>query len=34
LTQFHFVHQKSHMDWPGREPGTPRRGAVWAMSRP
>jgi hypothetical protein len=24
LPQYHFVHQKSHMDRPGREPGPPR----------
>jgi hypothetical protein len=24
LSQCHFVHQKSHMDWPGSEPGPPR----------
>jgi hypothetical protein len=24
LSQWHFVHQKSHMDWPRIEPGTPR----------
>jgi hypothetical protein len=23
LSQCHSVHHKSHMDWPGREPGTP-----------
>jgi hypothetical protein len=23
LSQFHFVHHESHMDWPGREPGPP-----------
>jgi hypothetical protein len=23
-SQYHFVHYKSHMDWPGRESGTPR----------
>jgi hypothetical protein len=24
LSQFHFVHHKSHMDWPVHEPGIPR----------
>jgi hypothetical protein len=24
LFQCHFAHHKSHMDWPGRETGTPR----------
>jgi hypothetical protein len=24
LSQCHFVHLKSHMDWPGIEPGPPR----------
>jgi hypothetical protein len=24
LSQRHFVHQKSHTDWPDREPGTQR----------
>jgi hypothetical protein len=23
LSQFHFVHHISHMDWPGLEPGPP-----------
>jgi hypothetical protein len=23
LCQWHFVHHKSHMDWPGIEPGPP-----------
>jgi hypothetical protein len=23
LSQCHFVHHESHMDWPGREPGPP-----------
>jgi hypothetical protein len=26
LSQCPFVHQKSHMDWPGREPWNPRWG--------
>jgi hypothetical protein len=25
LSQYHFVHHKSHMEWPGCEPGPPRR---------
>jgi hypothetical protein len=24
LSQYHFVHHKSHMDLPGRDPGPPR----------
>jgi hypothetical protein len=24
LSQFHFVHRKSHMTWPGLEPWPPR----------
>jgi hypothetical protein len=24
LSQYHFFHKKSHMDWPGIEPGPPR----------
>jgi hypothetical protein len=24
LSQCHFVHHKSHTDWPGREPGPPQ----------
>jgi hypothetical protein len=24
LSQCHFVHNKSHMDWPGIEPGPPQ----------
>jgi hypothetical protein len=24
LSQYHCVHHKSHIDWPGREPGPPR----------
>jgi hypothetical protein len=28
LLQFHFVHHKSHITWPGLEPGPPRWEAV------
>jgi hypothetical protein len=24
LSQYYFVHDKSHMIWPGAEPGSPR----------
>jgi hypothetical protein len=24
LSQYHFFHHKSHMHWPGIEPGVPR----------
>jgi hypothetical protein len=34
LSQCHFVNHKSHMDWPGRKPGPPRRLTTWAMARP
>jgi hypothetical protein len=30
LSQCHFVHHKSHTDWPGLEPGL----TIWAMARP
>jgi hypothetical protein len=37
LSQCHFVHNKSHMDWPGREPGSlvlrSQRLTTWAMAR-
>jgi hypothetical protein len=33
LSQFHFVHHKSHRKWPGLEPGPPQLEA-WAMARP
>jgi hypothetical protein len=37
LSQFHFVHDKSHVYWPGIEPGPAvggRRLTAWAMARP
>jgi hypothetical protein len=35
LSQCHFVHHKSYTDWPGIEPGPPRRQlTAWAMARP
>jgi hypothetical protein len=33
LSQCHFVHQKSHMDWPGIEPGPPRLSHGTACSQ-
>jgi len=24
LSQYHFVHHKSHVDWPGFRPGSPK----------
>jgi hypothetical protein len=32
LSQYHFVHQKSHMDWPGIEPGPPRWEACFRIT--
>jgi hypothetical protein len=29
LSQCHFVHHKSHIDLPGREPRLPRRTIAW-----
>jgi hypothetical protein len=34
LSQCHAVHNKSHMDWPGREPGPPRWEAGDWSSKP
>jgi hypothetical protein len=32
LSQYHFVHHKSYMDWPGIEPGPPRWEAGHCLS--
>jgi hypothetical protein len=34
LSQCHFVYHKSHMDWPGRQPGPPRWEAGDQRSEP
>jgi hypothetical protein len=37
LSQHHFVHQKSHIEWPGIEPGASHWEAsdfAWAMAQP
>jgi hypothetical protein len=38
LSQFHFIHHKSHMDWPRHEPKAStvrgRRLTTWDMARP
>jgi hypothetical protein len=37
LSQYHFIHHKSHMTYPGIEPGpavVSQRLTAWAMARP
>jgi hypothetical protein len=31
LPQRHLVHHKSHMTWPGLEPGPPRNTTYWEV---